>query len=460
MKKTLKNSWLIPFGVIFIAFIIHMALKAERDSDMYFMIANGEYILKHGFPHINPFVIHEDFKIIIQQWIPSVISYFGVKAVGLRFFQFEAVIGLLGLVYAVYKLVALTLPKDASFLFASIIGSTMLYLTTGKPMLYSIILLVVQMYVCEKKDSWLWLPVIVLIEANIHASFLIFHFVYLLPFIVPGITKHLQNTSDCKYLKSLPLMLVASFINPYGVDGVLYLFKSYNTKLKVIPIEELQPITLTNIDGVITLVVFLFTAIQLYRRYIKPHKKVDSHRFYLFIGSVALMILFNEMRNYIFLVIGSVPLMVTEIPTIKGKTPPAKLMWVVAVICFVVSISSPQAWTAVDSPKFRAENCVAYLQGKDAVLFNDFDLGGYLEYKGVKVFIDSRPELYFKSLNGKDDVIDDYVQLVAAENCEELIDKYGFTHYCVYKGLPFCEYLEKRYPAVAEDEFCVLFEAK
>lgn len=458
MKKTLKNSWLIPFGVIFIAFIIHMALKAERDSDMYFMIANGEYILKHGIPYINPFVIHEDFKIIIQQWIPSVVAYLGVKAIGLRFFQIEAVIGLLVLIFAIYKLTCLTLPKEKGFLFASVIGSMMLYLTTGKPMLYSIILLVVQMYLCEKKESWLWLPLIVLIEANIHASFIIFHFVYLLPFIVPGITKHLNNTAEYKYIKALPFMAVSACINPYGLDGALYLFKSYTPNLKKVPITELQPITITNVDGVIALVVFLFAAVQLYRRYIKPHKRVDSHRLYLFMGSVALMILFPQVRNYIFLVIGSIPLMVTEIHSLKGKTPPAKLMWVIAILCLIASVGDPTAWKT-DYPRFYAENCAEYLKGKDVVLFNDFDIGGYLEAEGIKIFIDSRPELYFKSINGKEDIIDDYLNMVFKEDRKALIDKYGFTHYCVYKNSALTEYLKTKYPIVAEDETYVLLEA-
>lgn len=446
-KYTDRKYWLIPFSVIIICFITFVSAALPRDGDIYFIVANGEYILKHGFPKYNPFVFHEGLKIVIQQWIPSVAAYLGFKGPIWAFLILETMLGLYLLIYAIYKIVNATEPsRQRSLLMATIAVSSMLYLFAGKPMLYSIILLAFQLYVCESKKSWLWLPLIVLLEANIHASFIAFHFVYLLPYIVPGITKYLKNTADYGYIKALPLILAASLINPYGTAGALYLYNSYGTDLVSLKINELQPLAPDMIWFWILIAYLLFTAVQIYRLHIKRKKPIESTKFYLFAGSVLLIILFPQARNYIFTLLGSIPLISTFIPKFKGKAPPAKAMWGLAaatVIMTIVTIPSlPEKM-----PSMPVKSAEYMQQQENYVLYNGFNEGSYFEYKGVKSFIDARPELYMKKLNGKADVMEDYLTLALSDDSkkiDKLIEKYGFTHFCVRKDSILADYLQKQ----------------
>ena len=445
-----KCNWLTPFAILFLCFITYRAAESVRDSDIFFMVANGDYIVHHGFPKYNPFVIYDGFKIVIQQWIPSVIAYWGYPRFEWAFLVAETLFGLSLLIFALYKLISLEQPKQKSFLTASILVSLMLYLYFGKPMLYSMILLVFQLYVCEKGASWLWIPFIVLLEANIHASFIAFHFVYLLPYIVPGLTRYLKNTAKYKYIKSLPLMMVAALINPYGLSGALYLFNSYNDNLTDLTISELDPMPLISFSSFVCIFMVLFIGARL-------KLPVDSAKFYTFMGSCLLVILFPQIRNYIFLVVGSVPLLSIELPSAKGKkVPPKSIMWGLAACAVAATIIF---FPTKSNYYMRPVKIADYLEGKECVLFNEFSQGPYYEMRGIKVFTDSRPELYFKSINGKETVIGDFTDIISEDNekIERVRNKYNFTHYSTYKGTYLEKYLKKRgYKVVAKDGRSVL----
>lgn len=44
-------------------------LRLVEDTDLYYFIPNGEYILKHGIPYINPFISTPNVPITIQNWL-------------------------------------------------------------------------------------------------------------------------------------------------------------------------------------------------------------------------------------------------------------------------------------------------------------------------------------------------------------------------------------------------------
>lgn len=463
-KLKLSDDWVVPFAIIFLCCIAFISTRLHRDGDFFFMVANGDYILHHGFPSTNPFVMHEGLKIVIQQWIPSVIIYaFSGHLWG--FLMTEAIFGLFLLVYTIYKVFSIYDGKHRSFLMASIMVSLMLYMFLGKPMLYSMILLVMQFYICEKKKSWLWLPLIVMAEANIHASFIAFHFVYLLPYIFPGFTKLLKNTADYRYIKAVPLMAIASLINPYGLDGALYLFNSYGKVLKEIGIGELKTISPKTAWGCATIIALLYIAQRIYACYIKPRVPIDSHRFYTFAGSLLLLILFPQSRNHIFVLIGSIPLIAATIPKgFKGKMPSVKIIWAIALCCvFATVISIPMTSSKLPT---GTPNSIEYLKDKPSVLYTSFDGGSYFEMKGYKVFVDARPELYFKKLNKKENIIDDFKAMISTddEQITATIEKYGFTHFNVHRKPIVNKHLKKYltdngYKIVAKDEDFYLYES-
>ena len=76
-------------------------------------------------------------------------------------------------------------------------------------------------------------------------------------------------------------------------------------------------------------------------------------------------------------------------------------------------------------------------------LFNEYNYGSYLLYKGVPVFIDSRADLYAPEFNGKRaengeydgrDIFTDFIKTSSMERYyEDTFEKYDITHIILKK---------------------------
>ena len=73
------NEYKLLYFILYIpCFLIPRAIN----NDIWFIINSGTYVLKNGFPHIEPFTIHEGMSFVMQQWLSGVIfsinySFFG-----------------------------------------------------------------------------------------------------------------------------------------------------------------------------------------------------------------------------------------------------------------------------------------------------------------------------------------------------------------------------------------------
>ena len=82
------------------------------------------------------------------------------------------------------------------------------------------------------------------------------------------------------------------------------------------------------------------------------------------------------------------------------------------------------------------------IKNEDIVLFTEFGNGAFFEYYDYKVYIDARPELFQKAINGKENIYEEYVCLIKGElNIEDFLNKYQFTHLIATKGTVMCGYL-------------------
>jgi len=66
--KLLLSIPLLVYGLLNV-------IKLNPDSDMTWLVATGRYITENGFPKVNPFIWHEDYRIVIENWIPAIINF-------------------------------------------------------------------------------------------------------------------------------------------------------------------------------------------------------------------------------------------------------------------------------------------------------------------------------------------------------------------------------------------------
>lgn len=69
---------------MFIIALIKIICNNNPDNDFWWLAATGRWIAKHrAVPKINPFTWHENFEIIVQQWLPCVLNYITYQKAGI-----------------------------------------------------------------------------------------------------------------------------------------------------------------------------------------------------------------------------------------------------------------------------------------------------------------------------------------------------------------------------------------
>ena len=96
-------------------------------------------------------------------------------------------------------------------------------------------------------------------------------------------------------------------------------------------------------------------------------------------------------------------------------------------------------------------------------IYNGYNYGSYLLFKGIPVFVDSRCDLYLPEFNNDVHVFDDFLTIsgLGTKKLEERFDKYGFTHFVVYANEKLTIYLDAKsdiYNKIYNDDNFAIYE--
>ena len=131
-------------------------------------------------------------------------------------------------------------------------------------------------------------------------------------------------------------------------------------------------------------------------------------------------------------------------------------------ICLFLKIKDNKI---VNNNSYPVEACDYILENLDVdniKLFNDYNYGSYLMFRGIPVFIDSRADVYDPKFNGlEDDIFQDYININGL-NCyyEDKFEYYGITHVMTYANSKLALYISKdsNYNEIYKDDHFVIFE--
>lgn len=151
--------------------------------------------------------------------------------------------------------------------------------------------------------------------------------------------------------------------------------------------------------------------------------------------------------------------------TWKGKT----LTIVLIVLCtyamystkmkdeYISSTSYP-----VDAANFILEEVKnANIDLSQMKMFNDYNYGSYLLYRGIPVFIDSRADLYSPEFNEGCEVFTDYMNISnLGVYYEDKFNEYGITHVMIYANSKLNMFIQKdeNYKELYSDKNFVFYE--
>lgn len=270
------------------------------------------------------------------------------------------------------------------------------------------------------------------------------------------------------------ICLFTGFLTPLGTTPYTYLIKTMQGTTTH-NISEHLPLTLVNnLEFMCTLV--LFIAILTF-----TDTKIRLSDLFMLGGLIFLT--FYTRRQFSMFTLICVIILNRLINALLDKYDPegckkaikkmTTITGMIVTICLVLTISVIQYKPKMNDhfidensyPVGAATYILENLDIKNIKLYNEYNYGSYLIFRGIRVFIDSRADLYAPEFNPGVEVFNDYINLsnVDIDNVEEKLDKYGITHMLMYKKSKLRKFVEQnkeKYNLLYEDDNFCLFERK
>ena len=470
------------------------------DSDTNFILYEGKRIATGGIQYWNTASVAGKMRTVVQQWLYDLIVYRIYAMAGWHGLLVFNMAQATALGVLLFRLCRVTENGRKSSLIASLIALFVFVFSYGgsRPEMITGILLaanaiLIEKYVSTSKTKYLLMctPLITL-EANLHASMWIMHAVLMLPYAIPyeKIMKPLRLPECCGTVRSYDRLPIAAVIlaspvfalaNPYGTDGLMYLFNSAGMNLgERAKVAEMQYPYLISFMSLPYLALLFFTG-----RFIK---KARIEHVLLFAGGFCVFGM--AIRNIILLSLAAVPLsafvltslhaenlkkpVFTKKQTVKAsvrigdlvsgirysadekkaeetpqkkETLPYAVMFicasVIAVCIWAIGVVAVQPIRETDTAlsPIRAEKYIKAEKKKSrnrmpARVLTGYSNGAYFERMGEKIFIDARPELWRKKINGRTDIYDEYIstQSITEKKYQEIKKKYRFDYIIAANG--------------------------
>ena len=487
MKKIVgfvKKYWYFLFLVI--PFTLICFVNTIPDNDTWFLLNSGRYVSQYGIPHIDPFSMHEGLHIIMHQWGSASIFYFFYNVFGYH--------GMIVLIWIMIALLFLVLYKLFYYCskkkFISILGIILVtlfckYYIVLRPQVFTYIILFTEVYLLERyarEDNvkyLYFLPILSFLQINLHGAMWLFQFVFLLPFIINAIPfkkiKFLKKLRIDKY-RLKPLLVVAlvmilfGLINPYGIEAFSFIYKSYGSSVVNSLVGEMFPPRFG--EGAQGMALFVFPMLVITLLFAVKKGKFDIRHILFILGCSLLAFMHNKCCPYF--VIAVVYAVMYYIKDIDFKfdfkilhnqivVALSNALKVVASLGLVATFGCLLYYSYINYRFVTSdylEDTYKYLKDNTDIskvtLFNNYEDGSYMEFMGIKSYIDPRAEVFLKKHNGKDDILEEFVDVYKKPNGDfkSFINKYKFTHILVFDGEDFDDYLK------TENDYKLVFEYK
>lgn len=434
-------------------------------NDTYWLIRMGEYIMKDGFPTVDPLTFHDGLNFTPQQWLTTVIFYLLYSKFGAISLYIMNIVTYIVMTFVIYS-ICMNLSRKNRLVSLIITAYTVISLSfyvVPRPQTFSIFIFILEIYVLEKfieTDRPLYLifmPMLSIALVNLHSAMWLFFFVLCIPYLIDALNIKLWviKTQGYRFVPILFAFLAsaaAGFINPYGIKNMLYVVYSYgNHKVNASISEMLSPNFKEGfgiiVFGLILLLVLIYIIV-----------KSDNRLRYSLITIGTIYMGLSSVRSFVLVIGCAVPLLAYYMRDIKlpVKKIEQKPVWkkiryilIAVILISVAGIFSIKEYEFSDTMNdFRPVGAVDYIidnvDVKGMRLYNEYNTGGYIEFRGLKTFIDSRAEVFLKSLNKKDDIIIDYLNVRSGSmHYKRFIEKYSFTHFLVNNGDSLYVYLRE-----------------
>ena len=505
----MKNKKVIYFeimAIILIAIFCISLTPKTLQNDTFYTIKIGEHIIENkGIDMMDPFSWHQDLEYTYPHWLYDVIIYLIYSVGGMAGIYISTCILSVILGITIYKTNS-KLVKNKVVSFVITIGAMYMLkdYIAARAQLVTFILFSLQIYLMEqlantsKKRYGIGLIVISILIANLHVAVWPFMFVLYLPYIAEYIITIIETKTARKYGKELNkgykilltkrdgvkyliivmiICILTGFLTPLGTTPYTYLIKTMqgNTTQNI---NEHLPMTLINCAEVLcVLIIFIalltFTDIKI--------RLVDL----FMLGGLILLMLYSKRQSTMFVLMCSIILnrlvydfikkdgediderLIKVFTTLFGGFMMSALIIILSLYFIKGNVKSKYV-NEKSYPVKMSEFILQYFDEnniniEDVRLYNEYNYGSYLLFKGIPVFIDSRCDLYAPEYNGGRDIFMDFIKSSNLDIWfEDIFKKYDITHVILYKDSKMNMIIQEAqldgYNLLKEDDNFVFYE--
>lgn len=503
-----KNKMRI-FNILAIIVISIFAISISPKSlqnDTFYTVTIGELITQNGIDMKDHFSWNQDLPYTYPHWLYDVMMSY-IYQIGnwdgiyISTCVFAVILGLC--IYGTNS----KLNKNKVISFFVTIGS--LYLLkdyiAARAQLVTFILFILEIFCIErflknrKKKYAVFLIIIQTFIANLHSAVWPFSFILYLPYIAEYIISEIirfikkkakiedknEETYKLEIIRNtnvrwlILIMVITAFtglLTPLGNTPYTYTYLTIQGNTMESINEHLPLILIDNIPVLCALLIILMILIF-------TKTKIRLSDLFMIGGLIYLMFMTRRQAS-MFALIGSVILtrLIVNYLRIYGyKKLVSDTFVMVVVSVFSISILCysfenlkikkgdnyiSQSIYPVQAAEWILEN----LDVNNIKLYNEYNYGSYLLYKGIPVFIDSRADLYAPEFNTKtdnpedgQDIFSDFINVSSIGTYYgEIFEKYGITHALMYENSKMNMLIKKadseKYKLIYSDDNFVLYE--
>lgn len=425
----------VKFLLLFFVFSFLFKPDLSFNQDLGRHLKLGEIIWEtKSIPGINLFSFsNPDFPFINTHWLFEVFVYLVSQAAGMQVLLIIKLAIFLLSVWIILK----TIPKEYNF-FLLPLGFIFLHVlrerTELRPEIFSFLFTALTLYILErylkaKSKLIFFLPLIQLIWINTHIYFFvgfILQVIYILHLSIAHLRFHPKGVILKLLIFIFLLSVGACFINPNGLQGVLYPFNvTKNYGYSIVENQTmflLEKINFKDPNFIFAKISMLIAGISIIMSIFR--RSLNIKNILLILSGIGLA-LFN-VRGFPYLVFLALPFVIVSFGLIKSGLLTRILTIIFGVFLILEGFTQNNLQSGLNFRE-NGKQALDFVLEKNLPqpIFNNFDIGSYIIYRTYpkyKVFVDGRPEAYPKEFfqNTYIPMQSDYVKF------KELEAKIGF----------------------------------
>ena len=252
-KRTI--NYLLTIIIILLPIALLLTTFSKLDNDLWYILSEGRYITQNGLYFQDVLSMHQGLDIVVQNWLSAIIFWNIYNFLGSYGLFFMTIIVNCFILLLLYKISMLISDNNKNLSIITAITTDMVltpFFIVSRPQIFSYTIMLLVIYLLElyiKKDNTrylMFIPLLALIEINLHASVWLYIFLFMIPYIIDSFKSKklmLQGYRKKPLFITFIVSFLVSFINPYGYKAITFIFNSFGDKNMHNFIMELSPFT-------------------------------------------------------------------------------------------------------------------------------------------------------------------------------------------------------------------------